>query len=176
MIVEKIEDGGCNKDTSNPDQYLPRDQLKITLKIFPQEASVGELEAGVSAALTKLSTNRCEQRRIFVCSFHYFRVDTLFIATPPDIYPHVGIGSGGASSGAEQEEPRQQMEGLSVEDNCVITTHSAELWAAVERLITEGKVGGAGLSDLNPPVFFSIYEQASIKPTSIQVRYSCALS
>jgi len=146
VIVEKIEDGGCNKDTSNPDQYLPRDQLKITLKIFLQEASVGELEAGVSAALTKLSTNR---------------VDTLFIATPPDIYPHVGIGSGGASSGAEQEEPRQQME---------------ELWAAVERLITEGKVGGAGLSDLNPPVFFSIYEQASIKPTSIQVNLkSCCV-
>ena len=39
----------------------------------------------------------------------------------------------------------------------------------MERLITEGKVGGAGLSDLNPPTFFNIYEAAEIKPTSVQV-------
>ena len=45
----------------------------------------------------------------------------------------------------------------------------AELWSCVERLITEGKVGGAGLSDLNPPTFFNIYEAAEIKPTSVQV-------
>ena len=40
----------------------------------------------------------------------------------------------------------------------------------MEHLISEGKVGGAGLSDLHPPVFFSIYNEATIKPTSIQVR------
>ena len=45
----------------------------------------------------------------------------------------------------------------------------AELWSSVERLITEGKVGGAGLSDLNPRTFFNIYEAAEIKPTSVQV-------
>ena len=39
----------------------------------------------------------------------------------------------------------------------------------MEHLISEGKVGGAGLSDLHPPVFFSIYNEATIKPTSIQV-------
>ena len=44
-----------------------------------------------------------------------------------------------------------------------------ELWSSVERLISEGKVGGAGLSDLNPPTFFNIYEAAQIKPTSVQV-------
>ena len=43
------------------------------------------------------------------------------------------------------------------------------MWTGVERLITEGKVGGAGLSDLNPPTFFNIYEAAEIKPTSVQV-------
>ena len=57
MTIEKLEEGGCNKDT-NPDQYLPRDQLKITLKIFLQEANVRELDAAVTAALAKLSTNR----------------------------------------------------------------------------------------------------------------------
>lgn len=48
-----------------------------------------------------------------------------------------------------------------------------ELWSGVERLITEGKVGGAGLSDLNPPTFFNIYEAAEIKPTSVQVSSCC---
>ena len=47
----------------------------------------------------------------------------------------------------------------------------AELWRGVEHLISEGKVGGAGLSDLHPPVFFSIYNEATIKPTSIQVLF-----
>jgi len=144
VTIEKTEEGGCNKDT-NPDKYLPRDQLKITLKIFLQEASVKDLDAAVTAALAKLCTNR---------------VDTLFIATPPDIYPYVGIGSGGAS-GVEQEQARTQMQ---------------ELWSAVERLITEGKVGGAGLSDLNPPTFFNIYQAAEIKPTSVQVNLkSCCV-
>ena len=53
--------------------------------------------------------------------------------------------------------------------NIVKTTFVSELWSAVERLITEGKVGGAGLSDLNPPTFFNIYDAAEIKPTSVQV-------
>ena len=53
--------------------------------------------------------------------------------------------------------------------NIVKTTFVSELWSAVERLITEGKVGGAGLSDLNPPTFFNIYQAAEIKPTSVQV-------
>ena len=57
VTVEKQEEGGCDKET-NPDQYLPRDQLKITLKIFLQEANVTELDAAVTAALAKLSTNR----------------------------------------------------------------------------------------------------------------------
>ena len=43
-------------------------------------------------------------------SFSFYRVDTLFIATPPDIYAYVGIGSGGAS-GMEQEQARTQMQG-----------------------------------------------------------------
>ena len=32
------------------------------------------------------------------------------------------------------------------------------------------KVGGAGLCDLHPPVFISIYEEAAVKPASVQVR------
>ena len=90
--MEKIEEAGT--DSSPPDQYLPRDQLKITLKIFLHDADVEQLNAAVTAALAKLSTNR---------------VDTLFIATPPDMLPLVGIGSGAA--GSEQEDARQQMIG-----------------------------------------------------------------
>ena len=51
-----------------------------------------------------------------------------------------------------------------------------ELWKGVEQLITEGKVGGAGLCDLHPPVFVSIYQQAAVKPTSIQVRILITVS
>ena len=62
VTVEKKENGvgGCKekKEDDDPDQYLPRDQLKITLKIFLQEANVAELNAAVTAALGKLSTNR----------------------------------------------------------------------------------------------------------------------
>jgi len=49
------------------DQYLPRDQLKITLKIFLADADQRSLVTAVTAALGKLSTNR---------------VDTLLLATP----------------------------------------------------------------------------------------------
>ena len=90
VIVEKSE--GDSSGQSDPDQYLPRDQLKITLKIFLADAEVESLFAGVKAALKKLSTNR---------------VDTLLLATPTEIVPHIGIGSGAA--GSEQEEARQQL-------------------------------------------------------------------
>ena len=46
----------------------------------------------VTAALSKLSTNR---------------VDTLLLATPSELVPLIGIGSGAA--GCEQEEARQQL-------------------------------------------------------------------
>ena len=97
VIVEKIEDVVTAADGNQPDQYLPRDQLKITLKIFLHDADVEQLFAAVAAALAKLSTNR---------------VDTLFIATPPDMLPLVGIGSGAA--GEEQDEARQQLLGTPV--------------------------------------------------------------
>jgi len=144
VIVEKIEENIPTSDTTPPDQYLPRDQLKITLKIFLHDTDVGQLHAAVDAALAKLSTNR---------------VDTLFVATPTEILPHVAIGSGAV--GDEQDEARQQL---------------LELWKGVEQLITEGKVGGAGLCDLHPPVFVSIYQQATVKPISIQVNLkSCCV-
>ena len=91
VTVEKAEEvGSCDK--SSPDQYLPRDQLKITLKIFLADARVESLFAAVKAALGKLSTNR---------------VDTLLLATPTEIVPHIGIGSGAA--GSEQEDARDQL-------------------------------------------------------------------
>ena len=148
VIVEKIE----NDSNDNPDQYLPRDQLKITLKIFLHDPDVEQLHQAVTAALSKLSTNR---------------VDTLFVATPPELLPHIGIGSGAA--GPEQDEARQQLigetliMGLWSRDDDI-----SELWRGVEQLISEGKVGSAGLSDLHPPVFISVYEQASIKPSGVQ--------
>jgi len=143
VIVEKIDEN-ITSGTTPPDQYLPRDQLKITLKIFLHDTDVGQLHAAVDAALAKLSTNR---------------VDTLIVATPAEILPHVAIGSGAV--GDEQDEARQQL---------------LELWKGVEQLITEGKVGGAGLCDLHPPVFVSIYQQATVKPISIQVNLkSCCV-
>ena len=114
-----------------------RDQLKITLKIFLHDFDVSSLLAAVQAALRKLSTNR---------------VDSLFLATPVEAIPLLGIGSGAV--GPDQQEA---------------TEHLLGLWRGVEQLIGEGKVGGAGLCDLHPPVFFSIYEQATVKPTSVQV-------
>ena len=74
-----------------------RDQLKITLKIFLHDTDVGQLHAAVDAALAKLSTNR---------------VDTLFVATPTEILPHVAIGSGAV--GDEQDEARQQLLGSKI--------------------------------------------------------------
>ena len=96
VIVEKAEVGECSEgslaDHGGADQYLPRDQLKITLKIFLAEADERSLVTAVTAALGKLSTNR---------------VDTLLLATPSEIVPLIGIGSGAAE--CEQEEARQQL-------------------------------------------------------------------
>ena len=39
----------------------------------------------------------------------------------------------------------------------------------MEELIAQGKIGEAGLCDLHPPVFKYIYNNAQIKPISIQV-------
>ena len=80
---------------------------------------MASLHAAVTSALAKLSTNR---------------VDTLFVATPPEVgvaallyctvlyctvlqmFPLVGIGSG--ASGQEQDEARQQLLG---EDRDTVT-------------------------------------------------------
>ena len=97
VIVEKAEvgewsEGSLLSEHGGADQYLPRDQLKITLKIFLADADERSLVTAVTAALRKLSTNR---------------VDTLLLATPSEIVPHIGIGSGAAES--DQEEARQQL-------------------------------------------------------------------
>jgi len=142
VVVEKedVTPGG----QPEPERYLPRDQLKITLKIFLHDFDVCSLLAAVQAALTKLSTNR---------------VDQLFLATPVEAIPLLGLGSGAAGPG--QEEARASL---------------AALWRGVEGLIREGKVGSAGLCDLHPPVFIRIYEEAEIKPSSIQVNLkSCCV-
>lgn len=142
FLVEK--DDVPSVRVPEPERYLPRDQLKITLKIFLHDFDVGSLLAAVQAALTKLSTNR---------------VDMLLLATPVEALPLLGIGSGAV--GAGQQEAATQLLGL---------------WRGVERLIQEGKVGGAGLCDLHPPVFFRMYEEAAIKPSSVQVNLkSCCV-
>ena len=79
-------------------------------------------------------------------------VDMLLVATPVEAVPQIGIGSGAV--GPEQAEAQAQL---------------LKLWHGVEQLITQGKVGGAGLCDLHPPVFIKIYEEAEIKPVSVQV-------
>merc|ERR1719317_1573548 len=63
----------------------------------------------------------------------------LFLATPIEVIPHIGIGSG--TVGPEQEEAKEQLQ---------------KLWKGVEQLIGEGKVGGAGLCDLRPPVSIQV--------------------
>lgn len=121
-----------------------RDQLKITLKIFLHDCDVSSLFNGVQAALAKLNTNK---------------VDNLFIATPVEVTPLVGIGSGAVAEG--QTEATGQM---------------MSLWRGAEQLIQEGKVGVVGLCDLHPPVFIKIYQDAMIKPSSIQVNLrSCCV-
>lgn len=87
------------------------------------------------------------------------RVDILFVATPVEAIPHICIGSGAV--GPEQAEAQSQL---------------VNLWRGVEQLIEEGKVGGAGLCDLHPPVFIQVYDEATIKPISIQVNLkSCCV-
>eukprot|EP00092_Neocalanus_flemingeri_P015253 GFUD01016483.1.p1 GENE.GFUD01016483.1~~GFUD01016483.1.p1 ORF type:complete len:272 (+),score=62.33 GFUD01016483.1:41-856(+) len=142
VLVEKADIITTNQP--QPERYLPRDQLKITLKIFLTDCHVDALFAAVKAALSKLATNR---------------VDMLFVATPVEAIAHIGIGSGAV--GPEQAEAQDQL---------------LKLWKGVEQLIQEGKVGGAGLCDLHPPVFIHIYEEATIKPISIQVNLkSCCV-
>ena len=63
-----------------------------------------------------------------------------------------GIGSGAAA--AEQEAS---------------TASLLELRGEVETLMEAGQVGGAGFCDLHPPIFMALYEEARIKPTSVQV-------
>ena len=46
----------------------------------------------------------------------------------------------------------------------------------MEELIAQGKIGEAGLCDLHPPVFKYIYNNAQIKPISIQVTHHHTLS
>ena len=41
--MEKLEGGPGGPPTEGQDQYLPRDQLKITLKVFLHEATVSSL-------------------------------------------------------------------------------------------------------------------------------------
>jgi len=143
LLVEK-EDSPPPVGVPEPERYLPRDQLKITLKIFLHDFDSSSLLSAVQAALNKLSTNR---------------VDTLFLATPVEAIPLLGIGSGAVGPG--QEEAREQL---------------LRLWQTVEQLIRDGKVGGAGLCDLHPPVFISIYEEAAVKPASVQVNLkSCCV-
>ena len=79
-------------------------------------------------------------------------MDMLFVATPIEAIPHIGIGSGAV--GSEQAAAKEQL---------------LKLWKGVEQLIQDGKVGGAELCDLHPPVFIQIYEESTIKPISIQV-------
>jgi len=132
------------KDVTECQPQPERDQLKITLKIFLQSCDVSSLFAAIEAALEKLKTNK---------------VDNLFIATPVELTPLVGIGSGAV--GDSQTEASAQV---------------LSLWKGAEELIRSGKVVSAGLCDLHPPVFTDIYQKAEIKPHSIQINLrSCCV-
>ena len=79
-------------------------------------------------------------------------IDLLILAVPKEAIPLLGVAS--VSGGQGQEEAIRKL---------------LEIWRVIEELIGEGKVGGAGLCDLLPSVFISIYQQAAVKPTSVQV-------
>jgi len=85
-------------------------------------------------------------------------VDTLFLPVPSEAVPIIGIGSGSAGS----------------DESALVSLHA--LWQGVESMIREGKVGGAGFCDLRPSAFITLYDQADIKPTSVQVNLkSCCV-
>jgi diketogulonate reductase-like aldo/keto reductase len=71
----------------------------------------------------------------------------------------LGIGSGAGA--AEQE---------------AATASLLELWREVESLMEQGQVGGAGFCDLHPPIFMALYEEATTKPTSVQVHHLIDIS
>jgi len=87
------------------------------------------------------------------------RIDSLFLAVPTEAAPVIGIGSG--STGTDHTEAQASL---------------LEVWREVERMIEAGKISGAGLCDLRPSVFIALYEEATIKPSSIQINLkSCCV-
>ncbi|XP_023319565.1 glutamate--cysteine ligase regulatory subunit isoform X2 [Eurytemora carolleeae] len=87
-------------------------------------------------------------------------VDNLFIAVPTDAVHVIGIGSG-TGTGLVHTEALSSLQNV---------------WSVVEEMIGAGRVGGAGLCDLRPSAFISLYNQATVKPTSIQVNLkSCCV-
>ena len=86
--------------------------------------------------------NKCGQRKL----------DTLVLAIPVNVIHLLDLDSVAGRPGQ-----LEAIQGL------------LQVYRAVEQLIREDKVGEAGLCDLHPAVFKSIYEQAVIKPTSVQV-------
>jgi diketogulonate reductase-like aldo/keto reductase len=59
--------------------------------------------------------------------------------------------------------------GATAADQEAATSSLLNLWREVESLIERGQLEGAGLCDLHPPIFMALYEEANIKPTSVQV-------
>ena len=79
-------------------------------------------------------------------------IDLLILAIPEEAIPLLGVAS--VAGGPGQQEAIQQL---------------LKIWRVLEELIGEGKVVRAGLCDLLPSVFIGIYQQAAVKPTSVQV-------
>jgi len=85
-------------------------------------------------------------------------VETLFVAVPVAAMAAIGVGSG---SSPEQAAAVDSM---------------SSLWKETEVLLEEGKVGAAGVCDLQPGVFISLYEKATRKPDSVQINLkSCCV-
>jgi diketogulonate reductase-like aldo/keto reductase len=62
--------------------------------------------------------------------------------------------------------------GATAADQEAATSSLLDLWREVEALMEQGQVEGAGFCDLHPPIFAALYEEARIKPTSVQVLFS----
>lgn len=85
-------------------------------------------------------------------------VETIFVAVPVSAMALIGVGSG------------------TTPDQATAVDEMVTLWKEMEVLLEEGKVGTAGVCDLQPSVFISLYEKATRKPDSVQINLkSCCV-
>jgi len=159
MVLEDLFAGWTNDKIENPEdnknKVLRKQETMSQEKFERNQLKITlkvflrdfTVESLLSAVDSALSQIGCE------------RVDSLFLAVPTEATPIIGIGSG--STGTDHTEALKSL---------------VNLWRVVEGLVQNGRVGGAVLCDLRPSVFIALYNEAVVKPTSIQINQkSCCV-